>query len=149
MTRETRYVEGVPRDDDFYLKLGRRIAALRRAKGLTQERLAEATELGPSHIARVEAGQRRLALGPLRAVAVALDVPVSQLFDEDSAKIDDDWQDAIAGLVVVSRGLAVADVEALAGIARRMPHESPAAARQPPPSYGRKPPKTPRKASKK
>lgn len=57
-----------------------RIAALRRERGWTQERLAAASGVGVRTIQRLEAGDEG-SLETMRRVAAALEVPVHDLFD--------------------------------------------------------------------
>lgn len=49
---------------DFYRHLGRRIAALRRSDGLSQERLGERARVGSSYIAHIEIGSRKPTIDP-------------------------------------------------------------------------------------
>ena len=65
---------------DILEKLGRRIKALRKAAGLTQAKLAEMTELSDNFIALLERGQRSPSIHTLTKIAVALDVPLVELF---------------------------------------------------------------------
>jgi transcriptional regulator with XRE-family HTH domain len=63
--------------------IGRRIAALRHARGLTQEQLAERAQLSVDVIRRLEQGQRSTArFATLQAIAAALDTEVSIGFAE-------------------------------------------------------------------
>jgi transcriptional regulator with XRE-family HTH domain len=58
--------------------IGRQLAALRHASGLTQEQLAERAEVSVDVIRRLEQGQRRTArFATLHAIAAALDTEVS------------------------------------------------------------------------
>lgn len=62
------------------LKLfGKTVASLRRHRGLTQEQLAEITDLSLPTIAAIERGLRWPRLGTLRRIAKALHVPSSEL----------------------------------------------------------------------
>ena len=69
------------RDQDkatFDARAGDRLRRLRRARGLTQEDLAEATGVSRSAVAQWETG-RAGHLSRLRQIAEALDVPVREL----------------------------------------------------------------------
>jgi len=61
--------------------IGRQLAALRHASGLTQEQLAERAQVSVDVIRRLEQGQRRTArFATLHAIAAALDTEVSISF---------------------------------------------------------------------
>lgn len=61
--------------------IGRRIAELRRARGLTQEALAEKIEVTPRYLQSVEGGHENLTVGSLVDLANALRVHVAALFE--------------------------------------------------------------------
>jgi len=60
--------------------LGRRIAALRREKGLTQEALAEAMGVSRNHVADIELGARNTGVWSLLLICRVLKTPAAQLF---------------------------------------------------------------------
>jgi transcriptional regulator with XRE-family HTH domain len=67
-------------EDSVYLQsFGRRLAALRVQRGLTQEQLAAASGLGPQEVRRVERGQRDLSVIALADIAKALDIQPADL----------------------------------------------------------------------
>lgn len=59
--------------------IGRKLADLRQAYGLTQRGLAHRLGRPPSYVAKLELAERRLDVVDLRAIALALDLPVSEL----------------------------------------------------------------------
>ena len=69
------------------MSIGTRIIQLRNQKGLTQQQLSERTGLAPSYVSRIE--NRHLEPRPqtLRKIAVALGVPISDIFQERSAQL--------------------------------------------------------------
>ena len=69
------------------MSIGTRIIQLRNQKGMTQKGMSERTGLAGSYLSRIE--NRHLEPRPqtLRKIAAALDVPVSELFQERSAKL--------------------------------------------------------------
>ncbi len=62
------------------VELGRRIRALREARGFTQEQLAEEAGLDRAYYGGVERGERNVAALNLIRIAKALDVEVGDLF---------------------------------------------------------------------
>jgi transcriptional regulator with XRE-family HTH domain len=60
---------------------GRNIRALREAKGLSQEELAELADLHRTYIGAIERGERNLGLENIVRLADALSVPPAKLLD--------------------------------------------------------------------
>lgn len=60
---------------------GAHLAALRRARGVSQERLALESGLARSYLSGVERGIRNIALLNICLLAKALDLPPAQLLD--------------------------------------------------------------------
>ena len=67
--------------------LGRRIAELRRDKGLTQEALAEAMGVSRNHIADIELGVRNTGVWSLLLICRALAVAPAALFEDFPASV--------------------------------------------------------------
>lgn len=59
---------------------GRRVAAIRKSRGYTQQELAEAIDMSVVAIAYIETGKRWARLGTLTKIAKALQVDVADLF---------------------------------------------------------------------
>ena len=57
------------------IRVGATIKALREARGLTQEQLAQRAQLSRPHLANVEVGRKRLSVRAAARVADALVVP--------------------------------------------------------------------------
>ena len=57
-------------------RIGQRIAALRKAAGLTQEELAIRAQLQRTHIGRIEAGRYAVTLETVQAIAQTLGMTV-------------------------------------------------------------------------
>lgn len=55
------------------LRIGKRIANLRKLHGMTQQQLAEKSGISREHITRIEAGKYSVGLDILTSIAVALD----------------------------------------------------------------------------
>lgn len=71
-------LESIP-DSDPQPTLGHAIRALRQKSQLSQEELAERSELEPSEIARIESGRADPAWGDVRRIARVLDVSLERL----------------------------------------------------------------------
>jgi transcriptional regulator with XRE-family HTH domain len=66
--------------DRLLTSFGRRIASLRRERGLSQEDLADRSGLHRTYVGGVERGERNLGLRNVSALASALGVPLPELF---------------------------------------------------------------------
>lgn len=64
-------------------KVGNRIRALRKRKGLTQEKLGEKSELSYKFIGEIERGEKNPSLIVLLAIANGLEINLGDLFRED------------------------------------------------------------------
>ncbi len=65
------------------IKFGRHLAACRKAKAWSQERLALESEIARSYLGGVERGQRNIALVNICRLAQALGVPPARLMEFD------------------------------------------------------------------
>jgi len=107
--------------DDFYRQLGRRIAALRRLVGLSQERLGERAHVGASYVAHIEIGSRKPTIEVLRRIAEVIDVPLWRLLTDDRLTTDEKaWDAAARELAGRVRGIAQQDLQALTYLATRL-----------------------------
>lgn len=70
-----------PEKEDVLVRFGRRVRALRRAKGLSQEDFAFAVEIDRTYLSGIERGKRNVALRNIEAIAGALEISLSELFD--------------------------------------------------------------------
>lgn len=61
--------------------LGQRLRALRKQRGLSQERLGERSGLSGKFIGEVERAEKSISIDSLYRVSVALDVPLRELTD--------------------------------------------------------------------
>ena len=64
-------------------KFGQRIKALRKAKGLSQEQLANLAEIDRTYLLAVERGERNISLIVAEKIAIALGEQLSQLLTEN------------------------------------------------------------------
>lgn len=65
-------------------KFGKRIKDIRRIKGMTQEKLAENSDIALSYIAMIEGGKRNPTLDFITRIAKGLDIEIQQLFSLDA-----------------------------------------------------------------
>jgi len=64
--------------------LGKQIKKIRKAKGLTQEKLAEKVDIHPTYVGKIEAGKSNLSTLMLFRISRALGVKLSDIFAFDS-----------------------------------------------------------------
>lgn len=69
------------RDSELLIKLGERVKALRKAKQLTQEDLAYASDLELSQIYRIEKGKNNPSITTINAIAKGLEITISDLLN--------------------------------------------------------------------
>ena len=62
-----------------YKAIGARMQALRRSRGMTQEQLAERTNITPVYMSQIETGARRASLPVMLRITKALDTHVEYL----------------------------------------------------------------------
>jgi transcriptional regulator with XRE-family HTH domain len=111
----------VPGNADFYLQLGRRIAALRKSRGFSQERLGERARVGSSYIAHIEIGDRKPTIDVLLRIADAVNAPLWRLLTDDRFTSDEKaWDAAARDLAAKVRGLEQPDLQALSYFASRL-----------------------------
>lgn len=67
------------RDQQLLRTVGQRVAEARRARGFTQERLAETIGIEPVTLSRLETGDRALSLSTLGRIAEALELGLGEL----------------------------------------------------------------------
>lgn len=65
--------------------IGRRIRNYRNQLGLSQEKLAELSGCHPTYIGQLERGEKNATLESIEKISVALNIPLSKLFE----KLDD------------------------------------------------------------
>ena len=65
---------------DIKQQFGLRIKYLRNKKGISQEKLAEISDLHRTYISSIEIGKRNVALENIEKLAMALDCSIEELF---------------------------------------------------------------------
>ncbi|WP_316819257.1 helix-turn-helix transcriptional regulator [Pedobacter nyackensis] len=71
------------RDQEYLIKVGKRIVEIRKEKGITQEKLAELCELEVRQIGRIERAETNATISIVKAIGTALDVQASEILDFD------------------------------------------------------------------
>lgn len=66
-------------------RLGRRVAELRKARGWTQEGMAELLDVTPRYVQAIEAGGENLSVGSLVRLAKVLRVRLPALFERPAS----------------------------------------------------------------
>lgn len=69
------------KEHEIQKRFGLRLRELRQIKGLSQEGLALACGLDRTYIGSVERGERNISLVNIHLIALALRVPVKELFN--------------------------------------------------------------------
>ena len=67
----------------MYPSIGKRIRQYRRERGMTQDELAEKTELSTNHLGAIERAEKNLTLANLINIANALDVTADMLLCDE------------------------------------------------------------------
>lgn len=70
------------REDTTLLKFGQKVQAVRSGQKISQEKLAELSELDRTYISSVERGQRNISILNIIKIANALGVTASSLLEE-------------------------------------------------------------------
>lgn len=69
---------------DFFVAMGKRIAALRRSNNVTQVQLAEALGVSQQTLQSYEVGRRRIPVSAMPVVARTLSVSLDELFGSEA-----------------------------------------------------------------
>ena len=69
------------RNEEFIKQLGRRIIMLRTEKGLSQEQLANKADIPLAQVGRIERGKINCTVSTLRAISIALNIHLKDLFN--------------------------------------------------------------------
>lgn len=66
--------------DDRLVAFGRRIRAIRKEKGLSQEALAALADIDRSYMGHIERGEKNITLTKIYQISEALSIDIRQLF---------------------------------------------------------------------
>jgi transcriptional regulator with XRE-family HTH domain len=84
-------------DSKAFLKsVGAKVRAIRKAKNISQEKLAELSSLHPTYISNIEQGKVNASVYSFYKVANALRVPFAELVNISSAEMDKKVENEIA-----------------------------------------------------
>jgi transcriptional regulator with XRE-family HTH domain len=67
--------------EDILIQFGKRVRALRKEQGYSQEGFAAACRIDRTYIGGIERGERNLALRNIHRIARTLKVPLAHLFE--------------------------------------------------------------------
>jgi transcriptional regulator with XRE-family HTH domain len=71
----------VNREQEKFLKsFGTRLASIRKQKGITQEKLADAVDLHRTYIGFIEQGKRNPSIANIHKISKALNIKLAELF---------------------------------------------------------------------
>ena len=71
-----------------YYAIGQRIRKIRKARGISQEKLAEMVDISTTHMSHIETGNTKLSLPVFVDIATALDVQADALlYDEPTGGV--------------------------------------------------------------
>lgn len=82
-----------------YKAIGKRIKIARIKADMTQERLAEAVELSPTHLSNIETGTTRVSLNAIVSLANALSVTVDDLLCDSVIQAKPQFEQDIAAIL--------------------------------------------------
>jgi transcriptional regulator with XRE-family HTH domain len=93
-------------DSREFLKLiGGKIRAIRKARGISQEKLAELSGLHPTYISEIERGTVNASVYSFYLIAIAFNIPFSELADIPSGRPDKKTEGEISALLSDIRSL--------------------------------------------
>lgn len=102
--------------------VGERIRTIRKAKGLTQQQLAELSGLDDAYIGSVERGERNFSIDTLEKVLTALNVSISELMfsKEHMTKDETIRQEAIDEFVALTSRLNEEQISILRRVSKEV-----------------------------
>jgi len=107
---------------DLRNAVGDRIRAIRKAKELTQQQLAERSNLDDAYIGAVERGERNFSIDTLDKIVEGLDISPGELFRSGKKKSKEEMvkQQVIDELVAAVGGLNMDQVDILRKINKEL-----------------------------
>jgi transcriptional regulator with XRE-family HTH domain len=105
--------------------LGERLRALRKERGLSQERLGQRSRLSGKFIGEVERGEKSISIDSLYHVSVALEIPLRELTDVRSERQKQAPTAEAQKVFALITGRRASDVRRAYGVLRAMFAEKP------------------------
>lgn len=109
----------LPEPESLEAAIGRKVRSLRQGLGVTISDLARSTELSVGMVSKIENGQTSPSLSTLKALANALNVPISIFFQEFDVRRDASFVAAGQGVKIDRRGTRAGHIYELLGHAVR------------------------------
>ena len=69
------------RDQEYLIKVGKRLVEIREKKNITQEKLQELTGFDARQIGRIERAETNASISSIKHIANKLDIKISELLD--------------------------------------------------------------------
>jgi transcriptional regulator with XRE-family HTH domain len=101
--------------DEINVSLGRRILALRTAKQLSQDKLAEKAEMSVKHLGKIERGTANASIKSLTGIAKALDMPVRDILEVEH---EQGREELLAELTAILPKLSLKDMQIMYRLAK-------------------------------
>jgi len=79
--------------------IGKRIQELRKARGLSQEKIAEKADISSTYLSRIECGRENPTLDMLIKLANALEVEMWEMFDFGHVKSHKELKESIQSII--------------------------------------------------
>lgn len=107
---------------DLRSTVGDRIRAIRKAKRLTQQQLAELSNLDDAYIGAVERGERNFSMDTLEKIVTALKIQPTELFQnhDDLSETEAAKRRAIDEYAVTVSELSVKQIDTLKRVVREV-----------------------------
>ncbi|MEK4449457.1 MULTISPECIES: helix-turn-helix domain-containing protein [Paenibacillus] len=102
--------------------VGDRVRDIRKSKGLTQQKLAELSNLDDAYIGSVERGERNFSIDSLEKIVIALKVQPSEFFQnyDKQNEVEAAQQAAVDEYMVAVSGLSIKQIEAMMRIVKEV-----------------------------
>jgi transcriptional regulator with XRE-family HTH domain len=102
--------------------VGDRVRDIRKSKGLTQQKLAELSNLDDAYIGSVERGERNFSIDSLEKIVVALKVQPSEFFQnyDKQNEIEAAQRAAVDEYMVAISDLSIKQIEAMMRIVKEV-----------------------------
>jgi len=101
--------------------VGEKVKVIRKAQGISQEKLGELTGLSTNYVGQIERGQRQVALDTLEKITVALGTDLGTIFEDFRATgKKSPTETEISAMNESARSLGIEDIKALRLMADRL-----------------------------